>query len=117
MNGLLTGACMHAKSLQLCPTLCDPIDYSLPGFSVHGILQARILKWVAIPFPVELPDPGIEPCSPELQGDSLPSEPIQSIFKQKQTYILSASLFCTKVGLLHTLFVILSFLPSNVPWR
>ena len=34
--------CMRAKSLQLCPTLCDPTDCSLPGSSVHGILQARI---------------------------------------------------------------------------
>ena len=40
--------CMHAKLLHWCPTLCDPIDCSLPG-SVHGILQARILKWVAMP--------------------------------------------------------------------
>ena len=36
-----------AKLLQSCLTLCDPRDYSLPGFSVHGILQARILEWVA----------------------------------------------------------------------
>ena len=35
---------------QLCPTLCDPIDYSLPGSSVHGISQARVLEWVAISF-------------------------------------------------------------------
>ena len=42
--------CMHAKSLQSCPTLCDPIDCSLRGSSVHGILQARILEWVAMPF-------------------------------------------------------------------
>ena len=35
---------------QLCPTLCNPMDYSPTGSSVHGILQARILKWVAIPF-------------------------------------------------------------------
>ena len=35
---------------QLCPTLCDPVDCSPPGFSVYGILQARILEWVAIPF-------------------------------------------------------------------
>ena len=40
----------HAKLLQSCPTLCDPMDCSLPGSSVHGILQARILEWVAIPF-------------------------------------------------------------------
>ena len=41
---------MHAKSLQLHPSLCKPMDHSLPGFSVHGILQARILEWVAIAF-------------------------------------------------------------------
>ena len=40
---------MHAKSLQSCPTLCDPVDYSPPGSSVHGTLQARILTWVAMP--------------------------------------------------------------------
>ena len=38
-----------AKSLQSCPTLCDPIDGSPPGFSVPGILQARMLEWVALP--------------------------------------------------------------------
>ena len=42
--------CMCAKSLQLCLTLCDPMDCSPPGSSVQGILQARILKWVDIPF-------------------------------------------------------------------
>ena len=40
---------MHAKSLQSCLTLCDPMDSSLPGSSIHGILQARILGWVAMP--------------------------------------------------------------------
>ena len=40
--------CVCAKLLQSCPALCDPIDYSLPGSSVHGILQARILEWVAM---------------------------------------------------------------------
>ena len=39
-----------AKSLQSCPTLCDPIDGSPPGFPVPGILQARILEWVATAF-------------------------------------------------------------------
>ena len=39
-----------AKSLQLCPTLCDPIDGSLPGSLVPGILQAKTLEWVAIAF-------------------------------------------------------------------
>ena len=40
---------MHAKSFQLYQTLCSPMDYSPPGSSVHGILQARILEWVAMP--------------------------------------------------------------------
>ena len=42
--------CMHAKSLQSCLTLFDPMDCSLPGSSVHEILQARMLEWVAISF-------------------------------------------------------------------
>ena len=48
---------------------------SLPGFSVHGILQAGILVWIAIPFSRDLPNPRIKPGSPALQADSLPSEP------------------------------------------
>ena len=44
------GAAAAAKSLQLCPTLCDPIDGSPPGSPIPGILQARILEWVAISF-------------------------------------------------------------------
>ena len=39
-----------AKLLQLCPTLRDPMDCSLPGLSIHGIFQARVLEWVAIAF-------------------------------------------------------------------
>ena len=42
--------CVHVLDAQLRPTLCNPMDFSLSGSSVHGILQARILKWVAIPF-------------------------------------------------------------------
>ena len=63
--------CVRAKSLQSCPTLCDSMDYSLLGSSVHGILHARILEWVAMPPPGDLPDPGIEPVSltsPALAG-------------------------------------------------
>jgi len=51
------------------------MDHSPPGFSVHGILQARILEWLPFPFPGDLPDSGIEPESLALQADSLPSEP------------------------------------------
>ena len=49
---------MHAKSLQSCLTLWDPIDCSLQA--VHEILQARILEWVAMPSSEDLPNPGIE---------------------------------------------------------
>ena len=52
------------------------MDCSLQGSCLHGILQARVLEWVAISFSRDLPDPGIEPGSPALQADALPSEPI-----------------------------------------
>ena len=45
---------VKVKVAQLCLTLCDPMDYT-----VHGILQARVLEWVAFPFSGDLPDPGI----------------------------------------------------------
>ena len=47
---IITAAAAAAKSLQLCPTLCDPIDSGPPGSPVPGILQARTLEWVAISF-------------------------------------------------------------------
>ena len=56
-------ACMSAKSLQLCLTVCDSMDYSLPGSSVHGILQATILEWVAMPSSRESSLPRDEPVS------------------------------------------------------
>ena len=65
----ITHACVYAKLLQLCPILCDPMDGIPPGFSVHGILQQRILEWVAMPSSRDLP--GIEPesfMSPALPG-------------------------------------------------
>ena len=66
---------------QPCPILCDPMDCSLPGSSVHGIFEARILEWVAISsYGGILPTPGIEPTSPVspvFQVDSLPAEPLE----------------------------------------
>ena len=53
-------ACVHA---QLCLTLCNPMDYSPPGSSGHGIFQARIVDWVAIFSSGNLPDPGIKLAS------------------------------------------------------
>ena len=67
--------CMHA---QLCLTLCNPMDCSLLGSSVHGIFQARILEWVAISSSRDPPTPGIEPTSPvspALAGRFFTTEP------------------------------------------
>ena len=71
--------CVRASMLScvsyIYPILWDPMDWNPPGVSVHGILQARILEWAAMPPPGDLPNPGIEPMSsvaPALQADSLP---------------------------------------------
>ena len=61
------------KFAQSYPTFFF-LDCSLPGSSVHGILQGRTLEWVAIPFSGDLPNPGIKLRSPALQADSVPSE-------------------------------------------
>ena len=64
--------------VQSCPTLCNSMPCSPPGFSVHEILQARILERLPLLTPRNLPDPGIElasPVGPALQLDSLPAEP------------------------------------------
>ena len=71
LHAYAKGYMAHAKSFQSRPTLCNPMDCSLPGFSVHGILQARILEWVAISYSRG----SIEPLSlmyPALQVGSLP---------------------------------------------
>ena len=69
MDALLSRLCVWGGvcvcvCAQSCPTLCDPMDYSLPGCSGHGILKAKILEWCAIPFSRDLPYPGIKPKSP-----------------------------------------------------
>ena len=55
--------------------LCEPMDCSLPGSSVHGILWARILEWAAISSFRDLTYPGLKPRSPVLEENSLPTEP------------------------------------------
>ena len=69
---------MYIYITQWCPTLCDPMDCSLPGCSVHGISQARILEYV--PSSGDLSNPWIKPLSPALQADSslseLPGQPL-----------------------------------------
>ena len=61
---------VKVKVAQSCPTLFNPMDCI-----VHGILQARILEWVAFPFSRGFSQPMDQPRSPALQADSLPAEP------------------------------------------
>ena len=73
----------QALSHSVMSDSCDPMDCSLPGFSVHGILPARILEWVTFSTPRDLPDPEIEPVSsvsPALQAEYLPTEPYNIFF-------------------------------------
>ena len=84
LHQVLTHLQWIVKVAQSCLTLCDPMDYT-----VLGILQARILEWVAFPSPGNLSNPGIEPRSPALQVDSLPAEPQG---KPKNTGVGSLSL-------------------------
>ena len=69
------GPFSESESRLVVSSSLDHMDCSLPGSSVHGILQARILEWVAIPFSRGSSNPGIEPRSPVLLADSLPAEP------------------------------------------
>ena len=75
-----TKGTFHAKEsesefAQSCPTVCDPMDCSPPGSSIHGILQARILEGLPFPSPGNLPVPGIKPISPALAGGFFTTEP------------------------------------------
>ena len=75
-------AAAAAKSLQSCPTLCDPRDGSPPSSSVHGILQARILEWVAISFSRYAPSPAAQALhlASSCSSQTSPSSPPPSRF-------------------------------------
>ena len=70
---------------QLPLTLCNPMDNRPPGSSVRGILQVRILEWVAISSSRDLPDPGIKTVSPALAGGFFTTEPPMAL---KEKYVL-----------------------------
>ena len=72
---LLAAAAAAPKSLQSCPTLCDPIGGSPPGSPVPGILQARVLEWVAISFYRGSSGPRMELMSPALADRFFTTEP------------------------------------------
>ncbi|CAI9166201.1 unnamed protein product [Rangifer tarandus platyrhynchus] len=70
------------------------MDHSMPGYSVHGFFQARILEWIAIPFSQGYSQSRIEPVSPALQADSLPSESPGKTFFMSYSPQLLKTLFC-----------------------
>ena len=77
------------KVVQLCSTLCDPMDCSPPGSFVHGFSRQEYWSGFWFTSPGDLPNVGIEPGSPTLQADSLPAEPLG---KPKNTGVGSLSL-------------------------
>ena len=83
---------------QSCPTL-QPCELYPPSSSVYGILQARILEWVTMYSPGELPDPGIEPGSPAFQADAFAiwgtREATRNIFQILFYYKIYSSLCCS----------------------
>ena len=108
LTGLIA---VKVKVAQSCPTLCDPMDYT-----VHGILQTRILEWVTFPFSKG----SSQPTSPALQADSLPAEPPE---KSKNTGVGSLSLlqwiFLTQEsnwGLLHCRWILYQLNYQGSPW-
>ena len=86
--------CVHAKSLQWCPSLCDLMGHSLPASSVHGILQATKRSGLLCPPPGGLPHPGIDPTS---------------------LYLLILFLFFIFILLYNTVLV-LPYIDVNLPW-
>jgi len=64
-----------------CVQHCDPMDYT-----IHGILQVRMLECIAFPFSGDLPNPGLEPRSPSLKAYSLPAEPYKCQYKTKKIF-------------------------------
>ena len=85
---------------QSCPTLWDPMDCSLLGSSVHEILQARILEWVAISSSREgLPDPGNEPASPALGSKFFTTELTKKlkILLKKKNYLIVRGSYLSQV--------------------
>ena len=73
---------------QLCPALCDLMDCSLPGSSIHGILQTRILEWLASPFSRGSSQPRDQTQSPALWADSLPSGRLRCKKREEINYTL-----------------------------
>ena len=87
------------------------MDWTLSGSSVHGIVQARILAWMS-PSSGDHPNPGIEPRSPTLQADSLPSEPPGKPYNLILSFSFAATLQCCDFHL-WVFMLILIYIHSN----
>ena len=85
-------ACTHA---ELCLTLCDPVDYSPLGSSVHRILRARILEWVAMPSSRGSPNKGTETGPPALQARFFTTEPPGKGSNTSISYLIYVIIFLT----------------------
>ena len=114
---------MSAKSLQSCLTLCDPVDQSTPGFSVHGILQGRILDWVAIPSSRGSFQPRDQTQVSALQVDSLlsqtPGKPSFFIWtgikKKGELHLVTDIKLCLIIAKWTPISLILSSMTTSVP--
>ena len=107
----------HAQSLQSCPILCDLMNCSMPGSSVHGISQERILEWVANPSAGDLLNPGLNPCLLHCQADPLLLSSVQTLscvllFATPWTAACQASLSIANFQSLLKLMSIESVMPS-----
>ena len=89
----LWGCIVKVKVTQLCSTLCDLMDYSLPGSSVHGILQARLLGWVAVPFSRRSSRPRDQTWVSHIEANCLSSEPPGLYSKHIFYFLKSIKLF------------------------
>ena len=107
---------------QLCLTLRNPTRCSLPGFSVHGIFQARILEWAAIPYPGDLLDPGIKPVPPAfpaLAGGFFTTEPPGKPCSFHTTYHITViyPLDCSSLFFFLLISLFVSFTTDELPGR
>ena len=89
--------CIVVLVTQLCLTLCDPVDCNPPGSLVQGILWARILEWVVIPFSRGSPQSRIEHGSPVLQADSLLFGPSGKLCVDVCVYTLTHMYICVYI--------------------
>ena len=89
---------MCAKVLQSCPTLCNPVDCSPPGSSIHGILQERVLEWAAISSSRDLPEPGIKPTSLMFPSLACGFFTTSATWKAQNTYILMPNWLPTELS-------------------